>query len=91
MVRLFVRHRVRNFAEWKRGYDAFDAARKALGVKGAAFFRGATDAEDVTVWHDFDTLAAAQAFVKSPELAAAMTRAGVTGTPETWLAARELP
>jgi len=91
MIRLFVRHKVADFAAWKQGYDSFDAPRKKLGVRAAAVFQGAVDKGDVTVWHDFDTLAAAQAFMKSSELAAAMKKAGVVGEPQIWLANRELP
>lgn len=90
MIRLFVRHQVASFAAWKQGYDAFDATRTRLGVRGAAVFRGASDANDVTIWHDFDSLAAAQAFVASPELAAAMKTAGVVGAPQAWFVARDL-
>jgi hypothetical protein len=90
MTRLFVRHKVADFAAWKRGYDGFDATRKKLGVRAAAVFRGAVDAAVVTIWHDFDTLAAAQAFVKSAELAAAMKHAGVVGEPQVWFVARDL-
>ena len=50
---------VADFATWKKGYDAFDATRKKLGVRAAAVFRGAVDRNDVTIFHDFDTLAAA--------------------------------
>lgn len=91
MIRLFVRHKVANFATWRKGYDAFDAKRKSLGVRAAAVFRGAPDAQDVTIWHDFDDLAAARAFTKSPDLAAAMKSAGVVGEPQIWFADRELP
>ena len=90
MVRLFVRHKVSSFASWKKGYDGFEAARKKLGVKGAAVFKGATDPNDVTIWHDFDSMAAAQAFVASAELAAAMKGAGFVGAPELWFVSREL-
>ncbi len=90
MIRMFVRHKVGNFTTWKRGYDSFDATRRRLGVREAAVFHGASEPEDVTVWHDFDTIEAAQAFAKSSELAGAMQRAGVVGTPEIWFASREL-
>lgn len=91
MIRLFVRHQVASFAAWKKGYDAFEPTRKKLGVRAAAVFAGATNPNDVTIWHDFDTLAAAQAFVKSPELANAMKTAGVTSAPDAWFAERDLP
>jgi predicted phage gp36 major capsid-like protein len=38
-----------------------------------------------TVWHDFDSDAAARAFVASAELRDAMQRAGVRGEPQIWL------
>lgn len=90
MIRLFVRHQVTDFPKWKRGYDAFDATRRRLGVRGDAVFRGAVDAGDVTIWHDFESMQVAQAFVKSPELAGAMEAAGVIGEPQVWFVAREL-
>ena len=91
MIRLFVRHKVANFGAWKKGYDAFDATRTKMGVRAAAVFRGAIDPSEVTIWHDLDTLAVAQALVKSPELAVAMKSAGVTGAPEIWFTDREMP
>jgi quinol monooxygenase YgiN len=91
MIRLFVRHKVAHFATWKKGYDGFEATRKRLGVKDAAVFRGAPDPNDVTVWSDFESLAAAQAFLEAPELASAMKQAGVSGKPEAWFVERELP
>lgn len=91
MIRMFVRHTVTDFAEWKRGYDAFDATRQALGVRGEAVFCGAANAEDVTVWHDFDDMAAAKAFLEADDLSAAMVKAGVTGEPQIWFCRRDLP
>jgi hypothetical protein len=38
----------------------------------------------VTVWHDFETLESAQAFIGSEELRAGMAEAGVTGEPQVW-------
>jgi hypothetical protein len=91
MIRMFVRHRVSDFKAWKKGYDAFKDARQRLGVRGAAVFQGAPDKTDVTVWHDFDTLAAGQAFAKSKELESAMKTAGVQGQPQIWFADQENP
>ena len=72
MIRMFVRHTVSDFDAWKRGYDAFDETRRGLGVRDDAVFCGAQSQSEVTIWHDFDDMAAAQAFVDSEELAAAM-------------------
>jgi hypothetical protein len=86
MVRLFVRHQVADYEGWRRGYDDFDAARRGMGVRGDAVFQKLDDPNDVTAWHDFDTLDDAQAFLSSPELKVAMEAAGVTGEPQIWLA-----
>ena len=91
MIRMFVRHAVSDFKAWKQGYDSFDDTRRGLGVRGDAVFCGAESPEDVTVWHDFDDLASARAFLDSPELASVMEKAGVTGEPQVWFCERDLP
>ncbi len=85
MIRMFFRHPVTDFAVWKKVYDAFDKARRAMGVSGHAVFQAAGDPNDVTVWHDFETLDAAQGFAKSQTLASVMKDAGVIGKPTIWL------
>lgn len=84
MVRMFVRHPVNDFATWKQAYDAFDDERKGLGVTGDAVFQVAGDPNDVTVWHDFESLEAAQAFADNPRLKEVMDDAGVAGPPDIW-------
>ena len=85
MIRIFVRHKVDDYAVWRRGYDAFESARTKLGVRGHAVYRGVDDGNDVTVWHDFDSLEAAKAFGSSTELKTAMRDAGVMVTPAIWI------
>jgi hypothetical protein len=84
MVRLFVRHKVHDYAAWRKGYDAFDPTRVKLGAHGHAVYRGVDDANDITVWHDFNSLEAAKAFANSTELKVAMSGAGVIGAPTVW-------
>jgi hypothetical protein len=84
MVRLFVRHKVHDYATWRKGYDAFDPTRVKLGAHGHAVYREVDDANDITVWHDFNSLEAAKAFANSAELKAAMSGAGVIGAPTVW-------
>ena len=72
MVRLFVRHKVHDYAAWRKGYDAFDPTRVKLGAHGH------------TVWHDFNSREAAKAFANSAELKTAMKGAGVIGAPTVW-------
>jgi hypothetical protein len=84
-VRLFIRHDVADYAIWRKGYDAFEADRKSLGVTGDAVYQSVDNPNDVTVWHDFKNAEAAKAFGLSPNLKAAMDKNGVRGTPQVWL------
>lgn len=88
MIRMFVRHPVDDFATWKNAYDEFDEERGGMGVRDHAVFQGAADANDVTAWHDFDTLEAARAFANSPRLKEVMQGAGVAGAPQIWFTKR---
>ena len=85
MNRLFVRHRVSDYDAWRKVYDEFDATRGAMGVLGQAVFQAIDDPRDVTLWHDFDAVNEAQAFVSSEAVRDVMQRAGVEGAPEVWL------
>jgi hypothetical protein len=84
MIRMFVRHPVADFAKWKQAYDDFDDERKGMGVIGDAVFMSADDPNDVTAWHDFETLQATRAFVASDRLGEVMSAAGVAGEPAIW-------
>ena len=83
-VRVFVRHEVSDYTAWKKAYDEFGATRKKLGVTAQEVFRSIDNPNDITITHDFKTLEKAKAFAASPELKAAMLKAGVTGTPQVW-------
>ncbi len=86
MVRLFVRHDVSNFSVWKQAYDAFNKERQGMGVQGDAVFQAADNPNNITAWHDFDSLESAQTFASSERLKEVMGEAGVTGEPSIWFA-----
>lgn len=88
MTRIFVRHTVNDYDAWRRGYDAFDSKRRAMGVTGHEVWCAADNPRDVTVSHDFATAEAARAFANSPELREAMRSAGVEGQPTVWFVER---
>ncbi len=88
MIRMFVRHPVEDFATWKQAYDDFDAERSGMGVVGDAVFTAADDPNDVTVWHDFETLESARDFAGSERLREVMSGAGVAGAPQIWFTRR---
>ena len=84
MIRMFIRHLVEDYARWRQAYDDFDQERRGMGVSGDAVYQSVDDSNDVTVWHDFVTLEAAQAFASSSRLREAMANAGVAGEPQIW-------
>jgi len=85
MVRVFVRHPVAEFEVWKQAYDAFDAERQGMGVLDQAAHQALDNPNEVTIWHDFASVDAAQAFLSSDRLAEVMGSAGVAGEPTIWL------
>jgi hypothetical protein len=89
MVRLFIRHNVADYETWRQVYDELDGRRRTMGVTAEAVYQSIDDPNDVTVWHDFETAQAAQAFASSPEQPDAMERGGVQGEPQTWLVGTE--
>jgi len=87
-VRMFISHEVNDYAAWRKVYDAFDATRRKLGVTGQAVYRSVDNPNDVTVTHDFRSTDKARAFSTSPELKAAMEKAGVKGVPQISITTR---
>ena len=86
MYRLFIRHRVRDYASWRPPYDGGPDFRAGRGVIGDDVFTAPGDENDVTVTHDFETREAAERFAESPELADKMRESGVEGEPQVWVA-----
>ena len=84
MVRMYVRHPVEEYEAWRRAYDEFNDERATMGVKGHAVYQAIDDANDVTVWHDFDSAEDAQGFANSDRLREVMDGAGVAGPPTIW-------
>ena len=81
---MFAKHKVSDFGNWKRAYDAFSTARKDNGVSRASVHRDLNDPSIVIVTHQFKTADDALAFANSEKLKAAMMEAGVAGPPEFW-------
>ena len=84
MVRLIVRHKVKDYPAWRAVYDEFDQLRRSMGTLDQAVYVNVDDPLDVTVTHDYATLDAARAFASSTELRERMQQAGVDGEPQIW-------
>ncbi len=84
MVRIFVRHTVKDYRKWRKAYDAFETERATMGVTGHVVYRSLTKPNDITVSHDFPNLNKAKSFVSSPRLKEVMKGGGVTSVPTIW-------
>jgi len=88
MVRMMIRHSVRAYGKWRRAYNGFDRERRAMGVKGHAVYRNTAKPNEVTITHDFTSVAKARSFAKSRRLREVMKGAGVRGAPTIWFVTR---
>jgi quinol monooxygenase YgiN len=86
MATLFVKHDVEDFGTWKRAYDAFSAERETMGVTGHGVYQAEGNPNNVTIYHHFESMDAAKAFMGSDRLREVMTGAGVQGEPDVWFA-----
>jgi len=84
MATLFVRHDVSDFQKWKQAYDDFEPERTTMGVTGHGVFLDKDNPNNVTVYHDFETMQAAEDFVANPRLMVVMKEGGVVGAPSLW-------
>jgi len=79
---IIVKHPVRDYATWRKSYDAFDDFRKKSGIVGHAVNQEAGHPNQVIVYHQAKDPETLRRFVESPELKDAMEKAGVSGPPE---------
>lgn len=82
MSYVMIRHKVANYAKWKREVLAFRMFGKASGEKSFYVCRSSKNPNDLLVWCEWDTAARMRKFVKSAELRKAMKAAGVISKPE---------
>ncbi len=82
MASMFVRHKVADYVNCKREYDAFN--KKVHSVTAASIYRDADDPSTVIVTHTFKDVGAAKKFTNSDDLRSTIERAGVQGPPEIW-------
>lgn len=86
MTTLFVRHQVKDFTVFQQAYRDAGPMQKRAGVLSESVFQAYDNPNDVTVTHQFTSLAEAKALVESAELKEAMEKAGVIGPPMIWFA-----
>ena len=81
MASMLVQHNVKDFAEWKKVFDSVYDLRASNGELSDQIYRDASDQNQLTVVFKWNSVENAQKFAQSPELKAAMEKAGVEGRP----------
>jgi quinol monooxygenase YgiN len=84
MPYVLVRHKIEDYARWKPVFDEHAATRRTGGSRGGLLFRNAHDPNEILVIFEWNNLDNLQKFVQSPDLAAAMQRAGVIDRPDIY-------
>ena len=84
MATMIIRHKVEDYARWKRGYDEADWLRKQHGITYASVHREETNPDDIIAVHQFKDMKGAKGFAAA--VSALMEKIGVIGKPEIWFA-----
>ena len=79
---IVVTHKVESYEKWKPVYDGTAAWKSKFGWKQGTVLTADGDRNNVTVIEDFDSIEHAKKFASSPDLKAAMGKAGVMGPPD---------
>jgi antibiotic biosynthesis monooxygenase (ABM) superfamily enzyme len=86
MTLVFIRHNIEDYPQWKNAFDGFMEKRHAGGERSFRIAHAVGEKNDLCLVFEWDNAANAKRFLDSPELAAAMKRAGVVGKPEMVIA-----
>jgi hypothetical protein len=81
---MMIRHRVKDYAAWKLGYDAHEPARAQAGLTEKYLLRSADDPNEVVILLEAKDLERAKAFASSPDLKAKMQEVGVVDKPDVY-------
>ena len=81
---MVVRHKVRNFSEWKAGYDAHLPKRVEAGLTEKHLLRGADDPNEVILLFEARDLNRARGFAETADLRETMQKFGVIDKPDIY-------
>ena len=81
---MLIRHKVRDFPEWKRGYDAHLPKRVEAGLTEKHLLPGAHDENEVVLLFEAKDLNRAKAFADSADLRQTMQKVDVLDKPDIY-------
>lgn len=84
MTSMLVRSKVKDFQAWKKGFNEGADLRASFGGGAEQVFQDASDPNTYIAVIEWESLDKARKFAQSPELKAAMEKAGVVGSPTVY-------
>jgi hypothetical protein len=84
MAYMMIRHKVKDFNEWKPGYDGHKPAREAAGLREVYLLRNVDDPHEVIAMFEAADLEKARAFAASEDLKQKMQEVGVIDRPDVY-------
>lgn len=81
---LLVRHKVKEFHEWKRVFDAHKDAQRSAGLRIDKVMRNLYEPNEVFLFFEVLDLAKARGFVNSPQVPNAQAESGVVDKPDIY-------
>jgi heme-degrading monooxygenase HmoA len=82
MTKLFVHHKVQDYAAWRKVFDDLTSVRTRFGSTGHQVFQSPSDPNEITILTDWHSVEEARAYAQSAELKEGMKNAGVISQPD---------
>jgi len=79
MINVLIHHEVADYTAWKAQFDSALDWRYRHGERNCRIFRSTGNANDVTLFFEWESMETARQFIASEELKAKMANAGVKG------------
>lgn len=81
-VGLHITHEVKNYTDWKAGFDSHETTRTEMGVRITGVYTSIDNENLVTVTSEVPSLEAANGFINDPKMKETMEKSGVISSPE---------
>ena len=82
MATLFVHHKVKDYAAWRKVFDDLTAMRTGYGCTGHKVFQSPADSNEITILTEWKDIERAKAYATSDDLRDGMKNAGVLSQPD---------
>ena len=82
MVTAILTHEVKNFSDWKKGFDEDGGNRTAMGLTVIGVYQGVDNPNMVTVIAEMASAEAIKGIMANPDMKVVMEKAGVIGQPQ---------